>query len=409
VWAAGERGGSVGINLGREVVAEKHRLVDELLPAAGFDAWLVFTRETMDPICPLVVGTRFVGLAAFLFTECVKIAVCADYDAMALERLDVFDRVVPYSLGINEPLANVLRDLNSSRIGVNYSLSDDRADGLSHGLYLALEEILEEAVPGAQLVSAEKLVQSVRARKTQEEIRRIRGAIEVADRIFREMVTFICPGRTEMDIGLFAKQRAEDLGARLAEDSLPIVATGKAGLGHRSPSDAVVTAGDVVVIDLGVCLQGYHSDFARTFFVPESTGTIPPSLTYRLETARDAIALAHAMIRPGGRGYEPKEATDQFIRDRGIAPPRFALGHQVGTACHDGGVCLAPRTPRYRGRAEGKIEQGNVFTLEPFLVPAADEDELPVGIEEMILVTEDGCEWLTSRQVGLWTTESADH
>ena len=396
----------MGPGLGRVVVAEKHRQIEGLLASSGFDLWMLFAREASDPIGPLVIGTRYVGTLAALFTPEAKFVICADYDAMAIEALDVFDRVVPYSLGIEEPLREILEELAPDRIGLNYSETDDRADGLTHGMFLKLKRIVEEALPSAELVSAAELAQSVRARKTAEEIRRIRGAIGVADTIFRDIRSFIRPGCTEMDIGLYAERRAEELGAGLSEGGLPIVATGKAGLGHRGPSDAIVTAGDVVVIDMGVCFEGYHSDFTRTYYVPTAQGGVPDSLVYRFETVRDAIALAYQMIRPGIRGFEPKEASDRFIEQRGIRPPGFGLGHQVGTACHDGGLSLAPRTPRYAGRVEAEIEVDTVFTLEPFLVPAPGETDFPIGIEEMILVTSDGCDWLTTPQTEVWTTAS---
>lgn len=388
--------------LGRQIIDEKHAQVAELLPTCDFDAWLVFSREATDPICPLVVGTRFVGTAAFVFGRRTRIAICADYDAMAVEETGAFDRVIPYSVNFASPLITVLRELRPGRIGINYSKTDDRADGLSHGMFLVLREIVQEALPDATLVSAAPLAQGVRAHKSPEETRRIEAAVGIAEQIFQEMRSFIRVGRTEMEIGRFAEGRAEQLGAKLAEDALPIVATGKAGLGHRGPSDATLTAGDVVVVDMAISYQGYHSDFTRTFYAPGEDGRIPDSLRFRFETVRDAIEIAKTMIRPGMRGYEPKEAADAFIESRGIPAPRFGLGHQVGTACHDGGLSLAPRTPRYAGRVEAAIQAGTVFTLEPFLVPSPGESAFPIGIEEMILVEAEGCRWLTAPQREVW-------
>ena len=220
------------------------------------------------------------------------------------------------------------------------------------------------------------------------------------------MITFIRPGRTELEIGQRCKALAEEKGATLAEDSLPIVATGKAGLGHRGPSEASVTAGDVLIIDMGLCYEGYTSDFARTYYTPTQDGAVPDSLLYRFETVRDAIALAARMIKPGVRGYEPKEAADEFIRQRDIDPPSFSLGHQVGIACHDGGLSLGPRSPRYAGRVEQRIKEGTLFTLEPFLVPKKGEEAFPIGVEEIIRVTANGCEFLTDLQQEIWLTHN---
>ena len=392
--------------LGKEIVAEKHRQIEKLIGSAEFDLWLIFAREARDPISPLVVGTRYVGTAAFLFTKKQKIAICADYDALALRSMELFDEVIPYSAGIKEPLTKVLSKLEPKRIGVNFSQSDDCADGLSHGMYLFLEELVSETLSGVELVSAEQLAASVRAKKSPEELRRLKEAIRISDEIFKDMITFIRPGRTELEIGQRCKALAEEKGATLAEDSLPIVATGKAGLGHRGPSEASVTAGDVLIIDMGLCYEGYTSDFARTYYTPTQDGAVPDSLLYRFETVRDAIALAARMIKPGVRGYEPKEAADEFIRQRDIDPPSFSLGHQVGIACHDGGLSLGPRSPRYAGRVEQRIKEGTLFTLEPFLVPKKGEEAFPIGVEEIIRVTANGCEFLTDLQQEIWLTHN---
>ena len=167
-----------------------------------------------------------------------------------------------------------------------------------------------------------------------------------------------------------------------------------------------MTPGDVVIIDMGVCFEGYNSDFTRTYYVPTPDGAVPDRLVYRFETARDAIALAADMIKPGMRGYEPKEASDRFILQRGIEAPKFGLGHQVGISCHDGGVSLAPRTPRYAGRVEQEIDEDTVFTLEPFLVPGEGEKAFPIGIEEMIRITAKGCEFLTDPQQEVWVVQN---
>lgn len=388
-------------SFGMSILREKHAQIEKLIAASTFDVWLVFSREAADPISPLVVGTRYVGAAAFFFGKKKKVALCAAFDALPIEQTGLFDEVTVHTGQINEPLANLLEETGPQTIAINYSRSDHQADGISYGMFLELEDIVRSVLPTASFVSAEEFVQSIRARKTPEELRRIKQAIKISEGIFADLLTFTHPGLTERAIGERAAALAHQQGAELSGGEI-IVATGKAGLAHRSPTDAPVTPGDVVVVDMGICYEGYNSDFARTYYVPTEDGSIPEALTIRVEAVRDTIAFAAEMIRPGVPAYQVKEAADRFLEQRGFEPPWFALGHQVGTAVHDGGLALGRRTPSGKGQTERQIQEDMVLTLEPFLLPKAGEQALPVGIEEIVVVTSHGCEFLTRRQEDVW-------
>ena len=80
--------------------------------------------------------------------------------------------------------------------------------------------------------------------------------------------------------------------------------------------------------------------------------------------------------------------------DSGYEEYLHALGHGLGRACHDGGTLLGPRWERYGDSPEGLVEVGNVFTLELGIQTEAGY----VGLEEDVLVTEDGCVFLSSFQ-----------
>ena len=80
-----------------------------------------------------------------------------------------------------------------------------------------------------------------------------------------------------------------------------------------------------------------------------------------------------------------------------------ALGHQLGRSAHDGGTTLAPRWDRYGSAPFGIVEAGNVFTLEyGTAVPGRGY----IGLEEDVLVTDDGIEWLSTPQRELWLVTS---
>ena len=96
------------------------------------------------------------------------------------------------------------------------------------------------------------------------------------------------------------------------------------------------------------------------------------------------------------QGWEVDQVARDFLTAAGHDEYEHALGHQVGRAAHDGGgATLAPRWERYNETPYQRVEAGNVFTLEPSIV-------LPdwglIALEEMVLVTKDGCEFLSSPQ-----------
>ena len=96
------------------------------------------------------------------------------------------------------------------------------------------------------------------------------------------------------------------------------------------------------------------------------------------------------------------DAARRALVDAGYPEPKYALGHQLGRTAHDGGTLLGPRWDRYGASPLGTVEAGNVFTLE-YGVHVPDRGY--VGLEEDVLVTESGVEWLSTPQRSLWVVE----
>ena len=106
-----------------------------------------------------------------------------------------------------------------------------------------------------------------------------------------------------------------------------------------------------------------------------------------------------AALRPGVAGWEVDAAARESLVAAGYPEPMYALGHQLGRAAHDGGTVLAPRWDRYGTAPFGIVEEGNVFTVEyGTAVPGRGY----IGLEEDVVVTPDGVEWLSTPQRELW-------
>ena len=385
------------------IYREKAEQAHALLPEVGLDCWLTFARETTvrpDPGVEMVVGADVTWNSAFLI-GCggERIAIVGRYDAPDIRAGGVFAEVIPYDEGMREALAAALQRLDPQSIGLNYSLDDATADGMTHGMWLLLHELLSGTPYPERFVSAAPLLSRLRARKTPGEVARIRGAVATTEDIVRLAGERIRVGASEAEIGAFVhgEFRRRGLESAWSWAGCPIVNSGpESEPGHAAPrEDIVVAPGHLVHIDLGVRQDGYCSDIQRMWYVrrPGEDGP-PPEVLRAFRTVLQAIEAGAALLRPGVRGWEVDAVAREVVVDSGYEEYRHALGHGLGRACHDGGPLLGPRWERYGEAPEQVVEAGNVYTLELGVMTSAGY----VGVEEDVLVTEAGCEFLSTRQ-----------
>jgi Xaa-Pro dipeptidase len=383
-----------------------------LVCASGADAWLVFARETTeggDPVLPLIIEGGLTWQSALAVgASGRRLAVVGNYDADSLRASGDWDEVVPYVQGIRVDLVAALDRLvpelaRPPRIAVDFSLDDPKADGLTHGMYLLLQDLLAGTRFEGCCVSAETIVGGLRGRKVPEELRRIGEAIRETAEIFTEVEQFTTPGRSEREIFDFAQGRilARGLGFSWDRAGDPIVNTGPDSMvGHGIPSAKIkVAPGHVFHLDLGVLFEGYASDLQRSWFVRGPRDEAPPPEMERAFAAvHGAISAGARALRPGIEGWRVDEASRNSLVAAGWPAYEHALGHQVGRMAHDGGATLAPRWERYGRSPYLPVEPDQVFTLE---LGVMVEGRGYLGLEEMVLVTSDGCTWLSGRQDAL--------
>lgn len=384
------------------LLREKQQQLDEILEVMEASCWLVYCREGSDPSTVLYVGYPMVGESAFFFTnEHQKIAVVANYDEAAVSETGVFDEVISYGLeGIEAPFADVIRRLAPEKIALNFSSEYFLVDGLTYGLFRRVKQLMGDPKLEERVISAESILIPLRAKKSPEELRRLQGAIDTTQKIFNEIRDFVRPGMTELEVGAFIHDRQVHYGTPGAFGDGAIVASGDIGVGHRMPGPYKIRAGDVLIVDMGVTYKGYTSDFARTFYLLREGESEPPEAFKRqFSISHDATHKAIDAIRPGKLGYEIDKIARDHISSCGLDPYANALGHQIGRLAHDGGALLAPLVPRYGSKGSIAIEAGNVFTVEPFIYSRTTIDGVPpIGLEENILVTENGTRLLTDPQ-----------
>ncbi len=379
-----------------------------ILKELEIDCWLTFVRETTaggDPVLPLILGQTLTWQSALIMSSTgERIAIVGKFDDEAVRSGGVWTDTTSYVEGIAAPLCETLTRLDPKRIAVNYSKNDVMADGLSHGMYQLLGEHLAQTPYADRLCSAEEIITKLRGRKTEGEVARLRGAIEETDAIFAEIAKQTAIGQRETEIAEFARGRAAARGLGLAWETAmcPIVTTGPDSMvGHGIPShELTLEPGRILHLDFGVRRDDYCSDLQRCWYTAASDDrTIPAAVQTGFAAVRDAIQAAAAILRPGCKGYEVDAAARESIMAAGYPEYQHATGHQVGRSAHDGGAILGPRWERYGRTPYYELEPGNVFTLELGIDNLDGRGYL--GLEEMVLVTESGCEFLSDPQLEL--------
>src|SRR5690348_7861907 len=192
------------------LLREKADQAEALLRETGLGCWLTFARETEihpDPGVELVVGAAVVRNSAFLFAAGgERVAIVARFDTANVRATGVFRDVIGYDEDVREPLLAALRRLDPPTIGLNYSTDDVTADGLTHGQWLLLGELLRGTPFAGRLTSAAPLLARLRGRKSPEEVRRLRRAVAVTEEVIALVTGQLRPGASERQVADFVHE-----------------------------------------------------------------------------------------------------------------------------------------------------------------------------------------------------------
>jgi Xaa-Pro aminopeptidase len=234
---------------------------------------------------------------------------------------------------------------------------------------------------GAELVATEGLVEDLRLVKDAGEVARIAAACALADAALAAVRHRLGEGATEAEVALELEWQMRRLGAE-GPSFDTIVASGPNGaMPHHRAGDRRITDGDLVVIDFGALVDGYHSDMTRTFMVGEPSGT----QRRMYDAVHAAQSAGVAAVRSGVEARGVDEACRAVLRDAGWEEAFLhGTGHGVGLDIHE--------APRVSATAAGSLADGHVVTVEPGVY-------LPehggVRIEDTVVVTAGGCRTLT--------------
>ena len=231
------------------------------------------------------------------------------------------------------------------------------------------------------LVGAANMLAELRKVKDQEEMAAMVSAQRIAERAFEDILKEIRPGVSEKEIAARLQYLMLHYGASdMSFD--PIVVSGPNGsLPHGVPSEKLIERGELVTMDFGCVYGGYCSDMTRTVAV----GEISAEQRRVYETVLTAQKAAISAARAGMTGAEVDGVARKVIEEAGYGQYfTHSFGHGVGVEIHE--------SPNASPANDQPLPAGAVISAEPGIyIPG----KLGVRIEDVIRLTEDGCENLT--------------
>jgi len=384
---------------------------EQVLPRAmrdnRIDMWIVAVKENhYDPLWNDLGRGYISGLGYYVFSDrggdrIERIALGPS--GYMIEQSGAYDQIVPATR-----LADVVKERNPSRIGVNMSDEIGPADGLSATMLAHLKKTLGEPY-ASRLVSAEKLVSDFRSRRVASEIVAFGEAagiaIQLAERALSNEV--IAPGQTTLEeVAWWLQDRLLERGLGSEFDMPSIYVTGPNGIVATS-TDRIIQPGDVMMIDWGVQLMNFGTDVKRVAYVLKPGETVAPR---SIQTAFDKALAVRDVLK---KAIEPGVTADQTMKQMDAALAAAGYGviefnrpnrddrtdvvygfHPVGNTGHDIGPSMTTWQPLQRTFV---LRTQHIFSFEYFAytpIPEWGGAKLRIPIEDDAILVEDGIQFL---------------
>jgi Xaa-Pro aminopeptidase len=354
-------------------LARQKKLRDHLT-TTRFDGLLVSHLPNIRYLC------GFTGSAGLLLVEETGSVFLTDvrYDTQAREEVKGAKVIIA-----RKALLSALGDW----IGARRKRSKGWTIGIeAEHLTVAEKKRLGDLLPsGLRLLNAPSLVERARMVKDEDELGLIRSAVQLGATLFDRALKVLRPGVRETELAAEMEYAARRAGAEAMSFPTIIASGARSALPHGRATEQAIAPGGFVVCDFGVILAAYCSDQTRTVWVGASSGASAQEARRAYEAVREAQEAAIAAVRPGISVGEVDAAARKVLRRAGLGRYfRHSTGHGVGLEIHE--------APRVAAGQKEVLKPGMVITIEPGVYFPG---KWGVRIEDMVAVSEGGCEVLT--------------
>jgi Xaa-Pro dipeptidase len=348
-----------------------------LMAQEGVDALLIDAGSSLAYFAGVPWGASERLVAMLLPTSGEPLFVCPRFEQGSLDadlKIPVSDmRLWEEDESPSRLVADALREKGIRRLAIDPAMS-----------FLFVERI-REAAPDVALIAASRIIEPCRRTKSPAELALMQQAKSMTLEVHRRTARILHPGITATAVKRFIEAAHRALGA--AGNCFCIVQFGRStAYPHGLPGESVLAEGDMVLVDTGTTIGGYHSDITRSYVFGEADAE--QRRIWALE--KEAQQAAFDAVRPG----VPCEAIDAAARavlEKAGLGPDYALpglphrtGHGIGLSIHEGPFLVrGDRTP---------LEPGMCFSNEPMIVVP---DRFGVRLEDHFHVTGSGATWFT--------------
>jgi Xaa-Pro aminopeptidase len=234
---------------------------------------------------------------------------------------------------------------------------------------------------GREVIPTSNLLKDMRLIKTPKELDFLRQAAALTDKAFNYILNVIDSGMTEIEVALELERFLRKQGSEGVAFDIIVASGERSAMPHGLASQKTIHMGELVTLDFGAVVHGYHSDMTRTV----GMGDVPDDQQALYAATLETQELALAAIGPKKSGKSIDQlARDNFKKHKLDEYFVHSLGHGVGLEIHEG--------PSLSQRKDDTLEAGMMVTVEPGVyVPG----KAGVRIEDLVVVTANGCERLS--------------
>lgn len=400
---------------------DKLKIIRDIMKEMGVKTWILYSDENSDYIFENYICDKTIVKSCAIITPDDIFLIVHDLE---IDNIDCSLYKV-FAFNSNVSMEDVIEEIITKyihfpdEIFLNYSTQNDiQTDLIGHGIYVYITKLLCNIYSKVNKIvkfnSAEDIIYSLLARKSNKTVERMKNAADITVDILEKSFHKLKEGYTELDIveivhSIFEEVKNEIINENIIEmtyawkeEFCPIVLVGpslKKG-GHALASKQQLKKGHTIYFDFGVTLkyadnEKVSSDLQRMGYLKKENEINPPDEVLNVfNTLILSINAGVQAIKPGLKGYQIDKVVRDVILENKYPDYDHATGHPIGEKAHNPGTVLGKKTSK---NSKMEIQKYGVYTIEPRI--AIDNGG---SIEEMVYVTDKEGIFLSRRQTSLY-------